>query len=59
MDMFRVTSFTPLTWHFINNAFDGNDLSAVSVSYARIDFLYLETFSIGFWHLIVSKIDPL
>lgn len=48
MDIFHVTSFTPLTWHFINNVFDGNDLSAVSVSYAKIDFLYLETFSIGF-----------
>lgn len=48
MDIFHVTSPAPLTWYFIYNLFDGNDLSALSDSYAKIDFFYLETFSIGF-----------
>ncbi len=59
MDIFHVTSPTPLTWYFIYYLFDGNGLSAVSYIYAKIDLFYLETFSIGFWHLIVSKIDLL
>lgn len=48
MDIFHVTLSTSLTWHFIYNVFDGSGLSTVADSYAKIDFLYLETISIGF-----------